>query len=266
MKLSRPLGVVLLFGLAFIPQGCLVMKSQYDRLRAERDQLRGSLDEKDKEIDAQKETFLKRSEDVNRELELLRSQAGASQTELEKLRKASEGQRKSIEDDVRALKIGEVREGRLILQDSVLFKRGEAALTRQGQDSLDKIARAFKSKDVIIEIDGHADSSRIEKQKTKQLHVDNMGLSANRALSVFRYLAKEGIPERHLYIRAFGAARPVEKGSTEVAMARNRRVEILFLPSSKVPMPKHAAPSPEEGAKKHTGPAPKTPAPKTPAK
>jgi chemotaxis protein MotB len=70
---------------------------------------------------------------------------------------------------------------------------------------------------------GHTDTDPIQKSSWK----DNLELSAQRALSVARYLMEHGIPDKQLRAAGCGPARPVASNATAEGKARNRRVEIV---------------------------------------
>jgi len=236
----RPIHALLPIALV-AASGCVVPLSKYRALEAERDRLSQLLDEREKDLAAAQDSFRKRFEDVSRQLELYKQQAGTSRAEAQKAQAELDAARKKakeFEDQLRALGVGEVRDGRLVLQGALLFDLGKATVTKRGAAILDKIAAAFKGKDVLIQIDGHTDSVPVKKPATKKLHTDNMGLAAHRALAVFRYLASKGIPERNMFVRAFGPHWPVASNATPAGRARNRRVEILFIPASMVPRAK----------------------------
>jgi len=227
MRLFRLAALPVLAGLLLAPQGCFVLKSKYDALKAERDHLNVLLGEKDKELSDSQDAFSKSAEALRNELAMSKSQIPGLQSEIDKLREAAKAgpRRTRLDDEIRGLGIGEVRDHRLILQDSILFKLGEDDLSLQGKRALDKLAATFKGRNIMLEIDGHTDRTPIAKAATKKAHIDNMGLSAHRALSVYRYLDEKGIPDRLMYVRAFGSHRPAPGGD-----AKNRRVEIYFIP------------------------------------
>jgi outer membrane protein OmpA-like peptidoglycan-associated protein len=57
-----------------------------------------------------------------------------------------------------------------------------------------------------------------------------MGTSIERAQAVKDYFISQGLMnESDIYIRGFGAQRPVGDNSTAEGMARNRRVEITIV-------------------------------------
>jgi len=226
--------LVLLPALAVAVGGCLVPLKKYKALQAENENLKRLLDDREEELNTQQDSFRKRFEDVSRQLELYKKQAAAPKPETQKAVKAIDDERKRFEDQVRALGIGEVRDGRLVLQGALLFDLGKTTISKKGSAALSKIAAAFKGKDVLIQIDGHTDSTPIKRAASLRAYHDNMGLAAARALAVYRALARKGIPEKHMFIRSFGSSWPAASNATAASRARNRRVEILFIPQSLV--------------------------------
>jgi len=59
--------------------------------------------------------------------------------------------------------------------------------------------------------------------------VDNLDLSARRAMSVARYLVAHGVNASILSAQAFGSTNPVASNDTPDGQAKNRRVEILLI-------------------------------------
>jgi chemotaxis protein MotB len=234
--------LLLLLLAAMLPlQGCLVTKKKYTQLQEDRDRLAELLEQRESDLTAAQDSFRTRLETAQQELEAYKQQAGDAEESAAEARQEPDQAHKlaaQIQREVKNLGIGQVRDGRLVLQDSLVFQSGSAKLSTSGKRALDKVARAFRGKDVLVQIDGHTDSTPIAKPSTKKLHGDNMGLSAHRALAVFRYLASRGISERNMYIRGFGAGWPVASNATRVSKAKNRRVEILFIPASLAPRPK----------------------------
>ena len=220
--------------------GCLVPKSKYTKLEAENARINGLLNERDSELAAAQDTFRKRMDDLSREIDLYKAQSGAKAGELTKIKQEldkAQAEAKRLQDEAAALGVGEMRDGRLVLQASLLFSLGSDTLSPQGSRALDKIAGAFKGRDVLIQIDGHTDNTPIVKAATRTAHGDNLGLSAHRALAVFRYLLSKGVAERNMYVRGFGPSWPVTSNATAASKARNRRVEILFIPATMVRRP-----------------------------
>jgi len=111
------------------------------------------------------------------------------------------------------------------LPNAILFDAGKATLKTKTSAELDHIQSVLKSTYAgrEIEVVGHTDSDPIKKSPWK----DNWELSAQRALTVARYLIKRGIPEGKIQAAGCGAARPIASNATTSGKAKNRRVEIV---------------------------------------
>ncbi|MFA5424180.1 MAG: OmpA family protein [Phycisphaerae bacterium] len=111
------------------------------------------------------------------------------------------------------------------LPNAILFDSGKAELKRGTMTELDHISDVLKSKygGMQVEVAGHTDTDPIKKSEWK----DNWELSAQRALSVLRYLIKRGIPEDQIKASGRGASQPVAENTSASGKARNRRVEIV---------------------------------------
>ncbi len=114
---------------------------------------------------------------------------------------------------------------KLSIQGEVLFASGQADLSREGKDTLRKVARMLKREGFRVRIAGHTDTDPIRKSHWRS----NLDLSANRAVSVAEFLAKCGVPRSRMEVAGYGEFRPRVKGSSPEAKRRNRRVEILIL-------------------------------------
>jgi len=113
------------------------------------------------------------------------------------------------------------------LPNAILFDSGKATLKKATSTELDHIYSVLRDKYSGRQIDvvGHTDTDPIK--KTKDKWKDNWELSAERALSVLRYLVKRGIPEKKIQAVGCGESRPIASNSTASGKARNRRVEIV---------------------------------------
>ena len=58
----------------------------------------------------------------------------------------------------------------------------------------------------------------------------NIGLGERRAQAVRRALMLQGVAESQISTVSFGAERPAAEGDDEAAWAKNRRVEVVYLP------------------------------------
>jgi chemotaxis protein MotB len=111
------------------------------------------------------------------------------------------------------------------LPNAILFDSGKAVLKRATSSELDQIYSVLRDKYASKDIDvvGHTDTDPIRKSKWK----DNWELSAQRALSVLRYLVKKGISPEKIKASGRGQSQPIASNSSSSGKARNRRVEIV---------------------------------------
>ncbi len=111
------------------------------------------------------------------------------------------------------------------LKNEILFDSGKATLKKATSTELDHIRSVLRDKypGKQIDVAGHTDTDPIKKSKWK----DNWELSAQRALSVLRYLVKRGISEKEIQAVGCGQSQPVASNSTASGKAKNRRVEIV---------------------------------------
>ena len=118
---------------------------------------------------------------------------------------------------------------RFVFQSEVLFPPGDATVSDQGKQALDKLAEAVKElqgeipPDInwVLRIDGHTDKRPINTVEFPS----NWELSAARAIAVLKYLQGDGVSAQHLVAAGFGDSRPIDPGETDEAFAKNRRIE-----------------------------------------
>ena len=111
------------------------------------------------------------------------------------------------------------------LPNAILFSPGSARLRKETITELDHIHSVLRSSYPSKQIDvvGHTDSDPIRKSKW----ADNWELSAQRALSVLRYLVNKGIPADQIRAVGRGESVPRASNATSSGKAQNRRVEIV---------------------------------------
>jgi len=120
---------------------------------------------------------------------------------------------------------------RFVFQSEVLFSLGSDELGAEGQLEMQKLAATLMEIeeslptdiDWILQIEGHTDSLPV---KTGQTYRDNWELSTKRALSVLRYLIKQGIEPSRLSASGYGSFQPIDINNTKSARMRNRRIEM----------------------------------------
>ena len=111
------------------------------------------------------------------------------------------------------------------LPNSILFDSGKASLKQATSTELDHIRSVLRQKYAgkPIDVIGHTDSDPIKKSEWK----DNWELSAQRALTVARYLIQRGVPEDKIRAVGCGESRPIASNANASGKAKNRRVEIV---------------------------------------
>lgn len=128
---------------------------------------------------------------------------------------------------------------RFVFQSEVLFSLGSDELGVEGQLEMQKLAATLmeieKSLptdiDWILQIEGHTDSLPVKKG---QPYKDNWELSTKRALSVLRFLIKQGIEPSRLSASGYGSFQPIDKESTKSARMKNRRIEMKITQNTKM--------------------------------
>ena len=112
----------------------------------------------------------------------------------------------------------------------MLFNQGQANIGNSGEEQLQKLALtladiATKIPDDInwvLQVEGHTDDIPIRAGR----FADNWDLSTERALSVVRFLASQGVPANRLAATGYGEFQPLASGDTDDARRRNRRIEL----------------------------------------
>ena len=128
---------------------------------------------------------------------------------------------------------------RFVFQSEVLFTIGSDELGEKGQLEMIKLASTLteieKSLptdiDWILQIDGHTDNLPV---KQGQSFKDNWELSTKRALSVLRFLIKQGIKPSRLSASGYGSFQPIDKRNLVAARIKNRRIEMKITQSTKL--------------------------------
>jgi len=193
--------------------GCVNWEKRYEALSVEHENLKGLLERE-------------RSEKG-----MLADQVTKGQQTIEELQRQIEEQKKTPAD---ATGFGEGYDVRfdpnagtitVTLPNAILFDSGKATLKTATSRELDHIYSVLQDKYAHKPIDvvGHTDTDPIRKSKWK----DNWELSAQRALTVARYLIKHGISEDEIRAVGCGESRPIASNSTPAGKAKNRRVEIV---------------------------------------
>jgi chemotaxis protein MotB len=120
---------------------------------------------------------------------------------------------------------------RFVFESSVLFDVGKADISAAGKQSLDTLESAVLAlereipPDIpwILRVDGHTDSRPLSGGGQFK---SNWELSAARAVSVVQYLVSKGVEPERLAAAGFGEFQPLDQGTDDDSLARNRRIEL----------------------------------------
>jgi len=193
--------------------GCTDYKKKYDYLNVEHQNLKGRFEN----LQSEKQQLADRISQDQQTIDELRRQ-------IEELNQAPEdatgfGEGYDVAFDAAAGTIT------VTLPNAILFSSGKASLKNATSGELDHILTVLKQKYAgkSIDVVGHTDTDPIRKSAWK----DNWELSAQRALSVTRYLIDRGIPDNLIQASGCGPARPIASNSSSAGKAKNRRVEIV---------------------------------------
>lgn len=122
------------------------------------------------------------------------------------------------------------RDGHAIAIDidaEVLFAEGDARLSVPAGQLIAAIAQVLRDRPYAIRVEGHTDATPISNLR----FASNWELSSARAAVVVRKLTAAGITEARLSAVGLAANQPLGSNLTVEGRARNRRVQLLLLPS-----------------------------------
>ena len=119
---------------------------------------------------------------------------------------------------------------RFVFESEVLFPSGQATMTVEGLSTIDQLATAIQELqrsipreiDWSLQVDGHTDARPIASPQFPS----NWELSSARATSVVKYLISRGVSPKRLVAAGYGEFQPLEDGTAEDVLRRNRRIEL----------------------------------------
>ncbi|MBF0468764.1 MAG: OmpA family protein [Desulfamplus sp.] len=159
------------------------------------------------------------------EAELARKRSEEMMQEAEKARLQAEkalAEKQQLEKELAELQAKQTDRGAVITLGNILFQVNKSELLSGGYLAIDKLARflqKYPSRNLLIE--GHTDSRGSDTY--------NLGLSQQRATSVFNALMERGIDSERMITKGYGELYPVAGNETESGRQQNRRVEVIIL-------------------------------------
>jgi chemotaxis protein MotB len=215
MQLVRAKAIIPLICIVVLSMlsGCVDYKKKYDYLNVEHQNLKGRFEN----MQGEKQRLADRISQDQQTIDELRRQIEELNQTPADATGFGEGYDVAFDPDAGTITV--------TLDNAILFASGKASLKSATSTELDHILSVLKRKYAGKEIDvvGHTDTDPIRKSAWK----DNWELSAQRALSVTRYLVKHGISDDLVRASGCGPARPIASNATNTGKATNRRVEIV---------------------------------------
>ena len=193
--------------LALLPLGCATkkhVKQEVERIDKEMETIESSVEESQVRLKEQDSRIAEHGEKI----------AQLSQESQEALNRAQSAEK---------LAQGKLLYEVALTDDRVQFRTGKADLPDTGKEIVDNLLEQLKkdNKNVYIEIQGYTDSVGSDEY--------NMKLGQDRAESVRRYLAGNGIPLHRMSTISYGESRPIASNNTRDGRSKNRRVVVLVL-------------------------------------
>ena len=190
-----------------------------------------------------------KQKDAEAKLEAAESERAALKSSNDELSKSVQvkeeelAKLKQTENELQDKLKGEIKSGDIVLTndggklrvglvDKVLFNSGEAMINKRGENVLMRVGAILKEvADRQIQVSGHTDKEPIGEKKAA-LFPTNWELSTARATTVVRFLQeKAGVPGERLVASGYGEFHPVASNKSATGRARNRRIEILLVPT-----------------------------------
>jgi len=233
-------------------------ETRYNALEAENTRLKGELADAGKRIDELKadraeleRTLTMKAGELGKTITELRQRLSALEADNARLTQEVADAQKAREEKVREVSStyeqlvakmkGEIDKGQVTISElkgklsvnmveAILFDSGKAEVKPEGLVVLGKVIEILKTvNDKSIRIEGHTDNKPIV-GPLMQRYPTNWELSAARAITVSRYLQKQGVEPANLSAIAFAEFKPVADNDTLEGRARNRRIEIVLVP------------------------------------
>jgi chemotaxis protein MotB len=256
--------IIVIAALGFALLGC-VPESKYNALKLEKDQLveaanaaetaRAAADAQSKSYKDQLDAILGQSGNMGTlmaqyqaENKALREQYDDLMGRYNKLASAGPGTIGTpLPDDVAnplrqlALENSDILEfvperGMIKFKSDVTFASGSAALTPQAKSVITRLAQILNSgraANYELLVAGHTDNTRVVRPETiRDGHKDNWYLSAHRAITVSEELISHSVGAGRLGALGYADQRPIASNATTAGQGRNRRVELLLLPTT----------------------------------
>lgn len=125
--------------------------------------------------------------------------------------------------EVRAISDEEAERVLDLASKNLEFEHDKAIILKKSYGDLESLTNMMLMRpDLKIRLDGHTDNNGTEEY--------NLLLSKNRVQSVKEFLVSNGIDASRIETNYYGESKPIADNSTKEGQARNRRVEMHYIP------------------------------------
>ncbi|MEM1318731.1 MAG: OmpA family protein [Bacteroidota bacterium] len=216
-------------------------KESIDKMLTEQRQKVASLEGDVENLTTAKGELEAQNADLNSKLSGLQNDLAAAEKNLNMTKKGADEKDAKISSMTAAIKatfaayknaglsVNE-KDNRLYVNigEPILYKSGSTRVRKEHKESIMKLAEVLKNNpSLIIQVEGHTDS---KKMINGARYMDNLELSAARAMSIVRMLVKNGVPESQVSAVGRGDKMPVNTEDTAEARDQNRRAEFVIIP------------------------------------
>ena len=120
----------------------------------------------------------------------------------------------------------------ITVDNAILFKPGKTELSSQAKATLARVATLLNEKYAgdDVRVDGFTDNQVITRSKNDW--DDNWDLAGGRSRAVLHYLIERGVSAKRLAFAGYADNHTVASNGTDAGRAKNRRVEIVVMPST----------------------------------
>jgi len=198
--------------------------------------------EREKRLKKQITDAATRAAELQAQQEQLSGKLAQTQAERDKLEaelKRAQSELSSIlEPEINAGNVRIKRRGNELVvdvSDQILFDSGNAAINDGGLKVLANVAPSLaRLEGYTIQVGGHTDNTRVTNPETQERFPTNWELATARATNVVRFLEERGkIPGARLEAAGFAQFRPVAGNTTAEERQKNRRIELVLVPTRK---------------------------------
>jgi len=120
-------------------------------------------------------------------------------------------------------------------KSDVTFAVGDATVTPKAKEVIDRFATILNSQAANgyeLMVAGHTDNQRVSNPRTISAgHKDNWYLSSHRAIGVAEELMNQRVNQQRIAVVGYADQRPIASNGNAQGQEKNRRVEVLILPT-----------------------------------